>query len=227
VKSKAGGSWRREFFDGEKEQGMKEPTTLLGAIGAAVAASACCLGPLALAGLGAGTVAAAQQLELLRPLFLALTFLFLGFGFYLAYRKPKQAACEGEVCEQPRAARWGRPLLWVVTVFVLALVAFPYYYGPLRGAAEGERANTANFADADELSTAELRIEGMTCSGCALGVRQTLLQKAGVRQAEVDFDSARARVRYDAAAVSVAELVAAVEGAGFRAVPIAPPGEMR
>lgn len=200
----------------------REKATLFGALGAGLLASVCCIGPLVLAGMGAGAVAAAQQLEPLRPLFVTLTFLFLGVGFYLAYRKPKAAACEGEVCERPAAARWGRPLLWLVTALVLALVAFPYYYGPLRGALEGERVSPAGSAAAVELSTAELRIEGMTCSGCAVGVRQALAETAGVARVEVDFDSARARIRYDAAAVSVEDLIAAVERAGFRAAAVAP-----
>lgn len=199
----------------------KEKATLFGALGAGLLASACCIGPLVLAGMGVGAVAAAQQLELLRPLFVALTFLLLGVGFYLAYRKPRTAACEGEVCERP-AARWGRPLLWLVTVLVLALVAFPYYYGPLRGAIASRPSATANLADAGELVIAELRIEGMTCTGCAVGVRQALLDTAGVKQAEVDLDSARARVSYDPAAVSLQEMIAAVQRAGFRAAAVAP-----
>lgn len=199
----------------------KEKATLFGALGAGLLASVCCIGPLVLAGAGVGAVAAAQQLEPLRPLFVTLTFLFLGVGFYLAYRKPKNAPCEGEVCERP-AARWGRPLLWLVTVLVLALVAFPYYYGPLRGAVEGKPVVTENSADAVELSVVELRIEGMTCSACAVGVRQALLDTAGVRQAEVDFDAGRAQIRFDAAAVTGEDLLAAVERAGFRATVVTP-----
>lgn len=105
---------------------MDEKLGVVGAIGAAVLASVCCIGPVVLAGLGIGAVAAAQSFAPYRPLFLAITVVFLGLGFYFAYRTPKQAACEGEVCETPRIARWGRPLLWIATVVVAALVTFPY-----------------------------------------------------------------------------------------------------
>ena len=86
---------------------MKEKLGIVGAIAAAVLASVCCLGPVVLAGLGLGAVAAAQSFAPYRPLFLALTAVFLGVGFYFAYRKPEPATCEGQVCETTRAAADG------------------------------------------------------------------------------------------------------------------------
>ena len=113
---------------------MNERFGSVGAPVAALLASACCIGPALSAGLGIGAVAAAQSFAPLRPLFLVLTTLFLGLGFYFAYRKPKHRACQGKVCEAPRISRWSRPILWIATVMVAALAMFPYYYGPLRAA---------------------------------------------------------------------------------------------
>ncbi|MCL6480257.1 MAG: cation transporter [Firmicutes bacterium] len=200
---------------------MNEKVGIVGAIGAALLASVCCLGPVVLAGLGLGAVAVAQSFAPYRPLFLALTALFLGAGFYFAYRKPKQATCEGAVCEAPRAARWGRPLLWLATMLVIALVAFPYYYASLQArldkhpAADRTPAQTANFV------TAQLEIGGMTCEGCASLIRSKLLETPGVVQAEVHYPAGTARVTYDPARADLAGLLAKIENAGYRAVPVA------
>ncbi len=197
---------------------MNERVGIFGAIGTAVLASVCCIGPVVLAGLGIGAVTAAQQFAALRPYFLALTAVLLGLGFYFAYRKPKRAAvCDGEVCEAPRVARWGRPLLWIATVAVVALVTFPYYYGPLRAAFDKPQQPTPVAAMPAQLSTVELKVSGMTCSGCAVSVRNALVETPGVTAAEVDWESARARVQYDQSKVSTAQLIEAVNKTGFKA----------
>src|SRR5574337_991831 len=127
---------------------MNERVGIFGAMGAAVLASICCIGPVVLAGLGIGAVTAAQQFAPLRPYFLALTAVFLGLGFHFAYRKPKQAAiCNGEVCGTPGVVRLGRPLLWIVAVMVVVLATFPYYYGPLRAAFDKPQQTTRIAAE--------------------------------------------------------------------------------
>lgn len=195
---------------------MNEKLGIFGAITGAVLASACCIGPLVLAGLGVGAVAAAQSFTPYRPLFLAVTVLFLGVGFYFAYRKPKQAACAGEVCEAPRVRRWGRPLLWIATAIVAALVAFPYYYGPLRAAFDGPPPAPATVRGA-QLSTVELKVNGMTCSGCAVSVRNVLLEVPGVASASVEYDAGHATVQYDPAKASTSQLIEAVGKTGYKA----------
>lgn len=197
---------------------MNEKVGVIGAIGAAIVASICCIGPVVLAGLGIGAVAAAQSFAPYRPLFLAITAVLLGFGFYFAYRKPKQAAaCNGEVCETPRVARWGRPLLWIATAIVVALVAFPYYYGPLRAALDRPSQAAPVPAQSAQLATVELKVSGMTCSGCAVSVRNALLETPGVTSAEVDLESARAKVQYDERQVSTGKLIEAISKTGFKA----------
>ncbi len=196
---------------------MNEKIGVAGAIGAALLASACCIGPVLLAGLGIGAVAAAQSFAPYRPLFLAITAAFLGLGFYFAYRRPKQTACEGKVCETPRIARWGRPLLWIATAVVAALVMLPYYYGPLRAAFDKPQQPTSPAAQPVQLSTVELKVSGMTCSGCAVSVRNALLEIPGVASASVDHETGRTTVQYDPRKASTAQLVETVNKTGFKA----------
>jgi Cu+-exporting ATPase len=65
---------------------------------------------------------------------------------------------------------------------------------------------------------AELPIVGMTCASCANRVERTLNQLDGVT-ATVNYATEKARVEFDPSLVDTAQLVAAVEAAGYRATP--------
>ena len=99
-----------------------------GAIGSAIAASICCLGPLLLAVLGLGGGALLLKFEPYRPYFLVATAGLLGGAFYFIYRRPPPEACEpGSVCARPSSRRGQKIALWIVTVLVVLIAAFPYY----------------------------------------------------------------------------------------------------
>ena len=95
-----------------------------GAVGAAIAASICCLGPLLLAVLGLGGGALFLKFEPYQPLFAVLTFLFLGGAFSLAYRRVPAEGCDpGSVCAPHRSRRVG---LWIVSAIVALLTVLSY-----------------------------------------------------------------------------------------------------
>ena len=62
----------------------------------------------------------------------------------------------------------------------------------------------------------ELAIEGMTCASCAARIEKRLNRLQGV-EASVNFASEHAAVSFDPGEVSVADLIALVEGAGYHA----------
>lgn len=65
------------------------------------------------------------------------------------------------------------------------------------------------------LTTQSFAVGGMTCGGCANGVRGALSRLNGVSGATVDLTFATATVAYDLAIVGPAELQQAVAEAGF------------
>ncbi|WP_425126819.1 heavy metal translocating P-type ATPase [Burkholderia gladioli] len=65
----------------------------------------------------------------------------------------------------------------------------------------------------------ELDIAGMTCASCSNRVEKALAQVPGVSRASVNLATERASVSADAS-VSAAQLIAAVEKAGYRATPL-------
>ncbi len=65
--------------------------------------------------------------------------------------------------------------------------------------------------------TTELAIEDMTCASCVGRVEKALLKVPGVLEAVVNLATERARVRHLAGVVLTADLVAAVQQAGYKA----------
>src|SRR3989338_695280 len=102
--------------------GSKTVISAAGAVVAALAASACCIGPFVLAVLGLGGAASALALAPYRPWLLGASFLLLGASFYLTYRRPAVCA-PAEACAVPRL-RQGRLLLWLATLVVLLAATF-------------------------------------------------------------------------------------------------------
>lgn len=64
-----------------------------------------------------------------------------------------------------------------------------------------------------------LRISGMHCSSCALSIDDGLEELVGVRRAKTSYAKRQSEVEFDPGAVTEAELVAAVEAAGYEATP--------
>jgi copper chaperone CopZ len=61
-----------------------------------------------------------------------------------------------------------------------------------------------------------LAITGMHCDGCASGLKSELARVPGVSRAEVDLQKAQARVVCDTNRVTLGQILAAVEEAGFK-----------
>ena len=96
---------------------MKQGTGVsasLVAIVSSVATLSCCL-PIAFAG-ALGTGAASAFATTLRPWFLGLSVILLGFGFWQQHRA-KQCALRGRLI--------GNVLLWAAVVVVVGMILFP------------------------------------------------------------------------------------------------------
>lgn len=196
--------------------------SLTAAVIAAVAASACCLGPVILALIGVSGVGLAATIEPYRPIFLGVTAVLLAVGFYLVYRRPRAAAtaataasvdpdnCE---CDAPGAKRSGKLMLWVATTLAALFAVYPY----IAGATATTEATGSAEATAESREVT-LRVEGMTCAGCATNITNKLAATPGVVRAKVSYDDKTAIVLYDPALITADGLARAVtELEGYRA----------
>lgn len=99
----------------------------VGGILAALGAASCCVVPFALfmLGISGAWISNLTALEPYQPIFALVTFAFLGYGFYLVYRKPKVNCAEGSYCARPSSGRTAKIGLWVATVLVIVALGFP------------------------------------------------------------------------------------------------------
>ena len=71
---------------------------------------------------------------------------------------------------------------------------------------------------------ADLIIGGMTCASCVARIERKLGRLEGVAQASVNLATERATVTYDPTHVKMAQLITAVEAAGYTAAPVVEQG---
>jgi mercuric ion transport protein len=98
-----------------------------GGILGALAASSCCILPLALFSLGisGAWISNFTALAPYKPYFAAGTIALLGYGYYLAYVRPKLACADGS-CARPLPNRLVKTSLWIATGLVIIALAFDY-----------------------------------------------------------------------------------------------------
>lgn len=106
--------------------------SLAATLASAVAASICCIAPLAATFLGLSGVGALVKYERYRSLFTALTLALLAGAFYLTYRRTPSPECApGSACpEVPgRVQRVQRVVLWLTAVIAILVLTFPTWEG--------------------------------------------------------------------------------------------------
>lgn len=109
------------------DNSAKAKLVATGGILGAIAASTCCIVPLALFSLGISGAWIGQLTALApyQPIFITITVGFLGYGYWLVYHKPKAACAEGEACTQPLPNRLVKAALWFATALVILAFAWP------------------------------------------------------------------------------------------------------
>jgi copper chaperone CopZ len=177
---------------------------MIGAVTAAIAASACCLVPAVLAIVGVSGVGFAAKLAPYRSHFLIATGVALAVGFWFAYR-PQKDTCG---CAAPRGRKTGRVGLWITTLLTVALAAYPLL---------GDGNGSSGSIEANAKATLDLNVIGMDCKECTSTIANAIKKVPGVVSATVDFESGNAVVRHDGRDGMANAAIKAVEDAGYRA----------
>lgn len=94
----------------------------------ALAASSCCILPVALFSLGVSGawIGDFTQLAPFQPYFIAATILFLGAGYWLVRRASKRACADGAACARPLPNRLVKGALVVSSILVIAALGFDW-----------------------------------------------------------------------------------------------------
>ena len=83
---------------------------------------------LSVLGLSGAWIANLRALEPYQPLFILIAVGFIGAGFYLSYRQPKQACADGMACARPLPNKLVRSSLWLASLIVFAVITFGYWF---------------------------------------------------------------------------------------------------
>jgi copper chaperone CopZ len=112
-------------------------------------------------------------------------------------------------------AKWNKVILWLATAFVIAVAAFPTYSGVAprllvsTGASDGGPSQV-------RLATLQVNIPSMDCGGCAAGIEAKLNKQHGVQEAQVDFATKTAVIRFDPDMLSPERVTALINETGFK-----------
>lgn len=190
----------------------KKPAwSLFGALGAAIAASACCTVPLMLvsAGVGGAWLSGLRALEPYRPFFIILAVGLIGFAFFRSYKARQAFDCACEPRTRPRAPK---TLLGIGALLTAGLIASPWLVPA------APTASTALPSMPPGIETAILHIEGMSCPSCTTTVTRALHNTEGVMRAEVTYTPPQAVVHYDPSLTGIDALIKAVMDTGYSVI---------
>lgn len=146
----------------KKASGRGDLIAKIGTIVSAIIASSCCWLPPLLLLVGVSGAGMAKTMNDYRPVFIVVTFGFLGAAFYTTYRPRAKSSDGGEDCCSP--AQDGRRrfnmmslnkvMLWGITAMAVVFLFFPQYVTGLFG-------SDAVFTA--DMQRTVIKIDGMTC----------------------------------------------------------------
>ena len=110
--------------DNRRRQGLMAAGGLLGAL----AASSCCILPLALFGLGVSGawIGNFTRLAPYQPWFIAATVACLGYGYWLVHRSSRLTCADGASCARPLPNQIVKAGLILATILVLAALGLDF-----------------------------------------------------------------------------------------------------
>lgn len=178
---------------------------------ASLAASSCCIPPLiaSVAGIG-GIAGSLSWLEPLRPYFIGLAVVAIGYAWYSHY-KPKAADDCGCDIEKPKFYQTKGYLLGM-TMFACVNIIFPYYskiFYPSMAK------NEVVINNASDIQSITFEIEGMTCGGCEAHVENDINKLPGIIKINASYEDANAKVAFDQTKINLAAIEDAINGTGY------------
>ena len=192
---------------------MKSDNKLIGTgLLTAITASLCCITPvLALIAGTSGIASTFSWIEPFRPYLIGLTILVLGFYWYQKLKPQKEIDCECETDEKPKFIQ-SRKFLGIVTVFVIVILAFPYYSGIFYPNTEKQ----IILVDKSDIKTTEFKISGMTCASCEEHVNHEVNKLNGIVNSTVSYENGNAIVEFEKTKTNETEIEKAIKSTGYQ-----------
>lgn len=183
--------------------------------------SLCCVGPLIVILFGLGSVSFALSISKYRPYFLGIGFLFM-VGTIALHLKKKNKCCDVN-CFSVKGLKKERNFIvsviismivfYVLALYVLVPAVSPMVYS--NAVAKEQQINqkviegvgNSNTGLNKNLNKLDLKINGMTCTGCAAGIQNILLSLEGVVYAKISFYEKTGEVIYNPDKITKEEIL--------------------
>ncbi|MDR6763660.1 copper chaperone CopZ [Flavobacterium sp. 2755] len=177
----------------------------------AIAASLCCITPiLALIAGTSGLASTFSWLEPIRPYFIGLTVLIIGFSWYQKLKTKKQIDCNCDTQEKSKFVN-SKMFLGIITVFAALMLSFPYYSNIFYPNTE-KKILVSNKSSSQKV---EFTISGMTCASCEKHVNHEVNKLIGIINSTVNYTNGNAIVEFDNSKTTINEIEKAINSTGY------------
>ena len=109
-----------------------------------------------------------------------------------------------------------RPMIYIflglITVFAIIMMAFPYYANQLFS----DRKITNKNIEESNSQNLELKIVGMTCSGCETFIEQTVSTLGGIDFVKANYKSGSAFVIFDSTKTNRSEIINSIDKTSYK-----------
>lgn len=194
---------------------IKSSGTLTSAgVFSAIAASLCCITPVAALLAGSSSLASSfSWIEPARPYLIGLSVAVLAFAWYLKLKPAKANDIECN-CETQKKASFfqSKIFLGFVTVFAILMMTFPLYAQML---IPKPKAQATMLTAIDNRQQIRFTIQGITCASCELEVNNELSKVNGVIAYKTSYATKSSLVTFDTSKVDIKTIETAVNKTGY------------
>ena len=207
-------------MDKTNNQGLKKSQKTNAAYGlgilAAIGASLCCITPiLALVAGASGLASSLSWLAPLRPWFIGLAVVALGYAWYRSLKAGREDCADGSCKTEKKSFLSSRTSLVIFTIAAVLLITFPFYAGIFYSHAQQPTLVATNKGS---IRTAQFRLAGMSCKACEQEVNSELYKVNGVIDAKTSYGEGQSIVKYDTTKTVPEQLKEAIGHTGYKVI---------
>ena len=178
---------------------------LSGLIGSLIS-SVCCITPLLLLLLGIGNLSLAVWMGVYRIYFIfaGLLFVILALANHIRMKARRCACSNIQMMKQESKLIFTTLASFFIIFSVINFLILPYATTTISAKSD------VVSAKPDSLKQLRLKIDGMTCEGCAVAIGSTLKNVRGVIDAKVSYDNGTAIIIYNPSVINPQQIVDSV-----------------
>ena len=98
----------------------------------------------------------------------------------------------------------------IIILFVLSIVIIPACNN------ESDKDPNSQEINTEQLTTVEIKVEGMTCTECEKHITNAVMELNGINHAKLSHTAGNAVIEFDKSITSKEDIIAAIKDAGYK-----------